>query len=233
METTFLTDVELRRYKNQIDLPIIGENGQLLLKKSKVLVIGAGGLGTPVLQYIAAAGIGNIGICDTEYVNESNFYRQIMYGASDLGKLKTIVAKEKLSLLNPFTAFNIVNIFISSENVNNVLTEYDIIVDCTNSIDVSEILNEACCKLNKPLVWGAVNEFNGYLSVFQDYKFNWEEKKYSFIKNGAGAFGIISGIIGSLQASEVIKLLLQNGDTLIHKLLLFDGLKSDFRIEMI
>ncbi len=237
METNALTDIELRRYKKQIEISEIGEKGQLKLKHSRILVVGAGSLGTPVLQYLAAAGVGTIGICDADYVDESNFYRQIMYGASDLGKLKTIVAKEKLSLLNPFTQFEIINMLIKSENAESVIRNFEVIIDCSNNFSVSQILNETCLKLKKPLVWAFISGFNGFLSIMDNCNFNQLSKNNSStiksVNKKIDSLGLFYGIIGSLQANEVLKLLLNSGEPLIQKILIFDGLKSEFKIELI
>lgn len=234
MDTNQLTDIELRRYSRQIKLTEIGKTGQLALKKSKVLVIGAGGLGTPVLQYLAAAGVGILGICDNDYVNESNFHRQIMYGASDLGKLKTIVAKEKLKLLNPLIDFNIHNIQISIENAEYIIKEYDIIVDCTANNKARQIIAETCLKLSLPLVIGSVNIYSGAVCVLNKPTEQQINKISSTIISenpDAGIVGVVPGIFGCIQANEVIKLLLGKGDTLSGKILAFDTFKMKIEVK--
>lgn len=236
MEINILADIELRRYKKQIEIAEIKEEGQLKLKFAKILVVGAGGLGTSVLQYLASVGVGTIGICDADIVNESNLFSQIMFGSNDLGKLKTIIAKEKLTLLNPLVNYEIINIFVKPENVENVIHDYEIIVDCSNNYDISEIILQACIKLKKPLIWGMVLEFKGLLSVFQNSQVekikNIFSKTLDF-KNKNGSIGSISGIIGSLQANEVIKLILKIGEPLSKKVLIYDGLKNSFQLESI
>jgi sulfur-carrier protein adenylyltransferase/sulfurtransferase len=238
METSELSYIELRRYDRQIKLEELGKAGQLKLKQSNILVVGAGGLGTPVLQYLAAAGIGSMAICDADYVDESNFHRQIMYGASDLGKLKTIVAKEKLQLLNPFVNYTIINIFVSLDNVTSIIKDYDVVVDCTNNLVTSYILSEGCSKLHKPMVFGTVNKLEGTLSVLFD-KSNSNLHEILQISDAevsqnneseVGAIGFLYGIMGCLQANEVIKILLGIGETLSDKLLLYNGLKNEFII---
>jgi len=233
MQGSALSDMELRRYSRQIKLNEIGIEGQQILKNSKILVIGAGGLGTPVLQYLSAAGVGEICICDAEYVNETNFHRQIMYGASDLGKLKTIVAKEKLQLLNPLVKFNIVNILVNKDNIENIIGNYDIVADCTNNLMARHIISEGCKKLSKPLVYGSICNFEGILGVF-NYKNNPqltsapEGKSDNSDETKSGIIGVIPGIIGCSMASEVLKLLLNIGSFPEGKFLLFNVLNQSF-----
>jgi adenylyltransferase/sulfurtransferase len=229
-----LNDIELRRYKRQIDLPEIGTEGQEKLKTAKVLVIGAGGLGTPVLQYLAAAGVGNIGICDNDYVDESNFHRQIMYGASDLGKLKTIVAKEKLKLLNPMVEFNIHNIQIKEENAINILGNYHLVIDCTANPVSRKIIFETCKNKGIKLVTGSIFRYEGKIMVFDPSKETDSKIFQDFIqekKEDSGIIGVVPGIIGCIQASEAIKLILNIGEPLLGKLLIFDALKMKITIK--
>ena len=225
-----LTEIELRRYSRQIKLEEIGIEGQEKLKNSKVLVIGTGGLGTPVLQYLAAAGVGTIGICDNDYVNESNFHRQIMYGASDLGKLKTIVAKEKLKLLNPLIEYNIHNIFVNEDNAEAILKNYHIIVDCSGNAKSSKILIEFCKRLNLKMVIGNVSKYIGKvfiydpiieISVPQNF---FADQLQPDENQDKGIIGVIPGIIGSIQATETLKLLLNIGRPIFGKMLTFDAL---------
>jgi adenylyltransferase/sulfurtransferase len=241
MKTQDLSEIELRRYSRQISLETIQEAGQQKLKNAKVLVIGAGGLGIPVLQYLASAGIGFLGICDNKYVNESNFHRQIIYGTDDLGKLKTIIAKEKLQLLNPYVNCVIHNIYIDFDNVNEIINEYDIIVDCTNNFNTSIILSVCIKDSNKPIIFGSVYHFNGIVSVLN---FNGSTGLKEIVakamvpdfyinKPDKGIVGIISGIIGLLQANEVIKILIETGDILSNKILKFNGLNNEFIVEQV
>jgi molybdopterin/thiamine biosynthesis adenylyltransferase len=235
MSESGLTNMEERRYSRQIKLDEIGEKGQLKLKHSKVIVIGAGGMGTPVLQYLAAAGVGEICICDADYVNETNFPRQIMYGASDLGKLKTIVAKEKLQLLNPLIKFSIVNIFVNEENIQNIIKDFDIIVDCTNSTSARYIISNECKRKQVSLVYGAICNFEGIIGVF-NYKTEPELEaappSQSNDNDAAkpGIIGVIPGIVGCIMAGEVLKLLLNYGEPMSGKFLLFNNLNQEFKI---
>lgn len=238
MKTSVLSDMEKRRYMRQIMLEELGIEGQLLLKKSKILVIGAGGLGTPALQYLTVAGVGLIGICDSDYVNESNFHRQILYGSSDLGKLKTIVAKEKLKFLNPVAEFNIHNIAIKAENAEFILKNYDIVLDCTDNFSTRYIINDTCKTLKKPLVYGAINKFEGQVSVFHhksDFNLRTiypEQPSANVIAkaNEAGIIGVVPGIIGCIQASEAIKIAINAGHSLSNRLLKFDFLNMECSI---
>jgi sulfur-carrier protein adenylyltransferase/sulfurtransferase len=239
METPLLTEIELRRYNRQVLIEEIEENGQKKLKLAKVLVIGAGGLGIPVLQYLAAAGIGTLGICDNKYVNESNFHRQIIYGTGDLGKLKTIIAKEKLNLLNPFVNYILHNIFIDSENLNEIINDYDVIVDCTNSFISSIMISDGIKITKKPIIFGSVYHFNGIVSVL-NYKGSIGLKEIyasSIIpdlfvnKPDKGNVGVITGITGLMQANEVIKILLETGSVLTNRILKYDGLNNEFLVE--
>jgi sulfur-carrier protein adenylyltransferase/sulfurtransferase len=237
MKDNELSELELRRYSRQIKLSEIGMEGQLKLKKSKVLVIGAGGLGTPALQYLAAAGVGTIGICDNDYVDETNFHRQIMYGASDLGKLKTIVAKEKLHLLNPLVHYEIVNILVNIDNVVNIIENYDLILDCSNNYLTHNVLSEGCKALTKPLIISEVKIFEGRI-IALNYEsepglpifttdHSWNTQKVDEL----GVLGVIPGIMGSIQTNEAIKTILSIGKPLSGKVLVFDGLSNSFNIK--
>jgi sulfur-carrier protein adenylyltransferase/sulfurtransferase len=223
MSSIQLSELELRRYKRQIQIPEIGEEGQLKLKQAKVLVIGAGGMGTPVLQYLAAAGIGTLGICDNEYVNESNFHRQIMYGASDLGKLKTIVAKEKLTLLNPLTEFKIHNIAINEENAAFICNDYHVVVDATNNQNASNVIYKTCCALNIPLIIGINEGFVGFILVCNGIEEKYQSFQKQYSSSTRGLIGVTAGLIGCMQAYAVVKILLGGGASLFGKLLNFDA----------
>ena len=164
-----LSDREKRRYQRHIMLPEIGETGQKKLKQAKVLVIGAGGLGCPVLQYLAAAGVGTIGIVDNDLVQESNLQRQILYGRNDLGKLKAIIAKQRLMELNGLPEYKVLNTYLSKENALGILRDYDIVVDATDNFSSRYLISDACVIMGKPLVFGAIYKFEGQVSVF-NYK---------------------------------------------------------------
>ena len=152
MEGGILSQREIRRYSKQIMIPEIGVKGQEKLKKAKVLVIGAGGLGCPVLQYLTAAGVGKIAIAEFDMVDETNLQRQVLYGSDDVGKLKSIIAKNRLEHLNSLLEFQIFNLRINSTNSLGILKNFDIIVDATDNLDSRYVLNDSCVILNKPLV---------------------------------------------------------------------------------
>ena len=225
-----LTDAEKRRYRRHIMLPEVGEAGQEKIKNSSVLVVGAGGLGAPVLQYLTAAGIGRIGIVDYDTVNEDNLHRQVLYGGHDLGKLKTIIASQRLEVLNPLTEHSVINIKLTSENALSFISEYQIIVDATDNFHTRYIIDEACVKTGKPWVFGSIYKFEGQVSVFNYLKGPTLNEIYSDLQDRInvpdpsenGLFGVLPGIIGSIQAAEVIKMITGTGEVLSGKLLIYN-----------
>lgn len=228
----FSKDEEIR-YSRHFRLEGFGEESQRRLKNSSVLVIGAGGLGCPALQYLSAAGIGTIGIMDGDVVSLSNLQRQILYSESDIGQNKAEVAASKLSHQNPNVNFDINTEYLTSHNALDVLDHYDVIVDGSDNFETRYLVNDACVILEKPFVYGAILKFEGQVSVFNfqggpTYRclFN-EPPKGDLIPNCAevGVIGVLPGIIGSYQANEAIKILAGIGETLSGKLLLFDALK--------
>ncbi len=227
-----LTSEEKQQYNRHLILNEIGENGQLLLKKAKVLVIGAGGLGCPVLQYLTAAGVGNIGIIDDDVVDQSNLQRQILYTVDDIGKSKATTAAERLSKLNPFVNFTVYNEQLNSVNAPSIFKEFDIIVDGSDNFETRYLSNDAAVIAGKPLVYGSIFKFEGQVSVF-NYKNSATYRclyptppKPGDVPNCSeiGVMGVLPGIIGSLQANEVIKIVCGIGEVLSNKLLLFDVL---------
>jgi adenylyltransferase/sulfurtransferase len=238
MLTDHLLEKEIRRYERQILLPEIGREGQSKLKKSRVLVIGVGGLGTPVLQYLSSGGVGHIGIVDHDLVAESNLQRQILFGSSDLGKLKTIIARERLSARNPDVEFDIHNLKITPENALQIIRDYDLIFDATDNFPTRYLINDACVMLNKPWVYGGVYVFEGQVSVF-NYKggptlrclFPEEPETGSYREAGeSGLLGVLPGMVGCYQASEAIKILVGYGDVLSGKLLSINIKTNSFRL---
>lgn len=233
---TNLSDLELRRYKKQIMLSEVGEKGQEKLKNSRVLVIGAGGLGAPVLYYLSAMGVGTIGISDNDLVEESNLQRQVLYGAGDLGKQKAIVAKQKLSAQYPMITYNIHNICIADENIDFILKQYDIIVDATDNYPTRYLLDQYCRKIQKPLVYGAIYKFEGQISVFHYQNgpglsdvFKEEPNSETAAKSSeTGIIGILPAIIGSMQANEVIKIITGAGKVLSGEMLYIDILNNNY-----
>jgi len=216
-------------------IPEVGLQGQKKLKQAKVLVIGAGGLGCPVLQYLTVAGVGKIGIAEFDIVNETNLQRQILYGTEDVGKLKSIIAKKRLEQLNSFTELEIYNLKCDLSNSLQLLKNYDIIVDATDNLEARYIINDACVTLGKPMVHGAIYKFEGVVSVF-NYKggatyrcYNPKQKSDDFINplpSVVGLFGVLPGIIGTYMACEVIKIITETGEILSGKVLLFNIQKN-------
>jgi len=227
-----LTQEERSQYHRHLILDQIGEQGQLKLKQAKVLVIGAGGLGCPVLQYLTAAGVGTIGIIDGDKIDQSNLQRQILYTTDDIGKFKASSASERLSTLNPFVKFEVFNIFLSKENAVTLFKQFDIIVDGTDNFPTRYLVNDACVLTNKPLIFGSIFKFQGQVSVFNHDGSGTYRCLYptppaqGSIPNcsDVGVLGVLPGIIGSLQANETIKLITKIGEPLVNKLLYFDAL---------
>jgi molybdopterin/thiamine biosynthesis adenylyltransferase len=222
--------MNLERYNRHIILPEIGIQGQTKLTKAKVLVVGAGGLGSPVLTYLSASGIGNIGIVDDDIVSLSNLQRQILYKISDINHIKADKAKERLLENNPDTKIDIYNTRITSENAIAIAKNYNIIVDCTDNYDSRYIIDTASKKLNIPMVYGSISQFSGQVSVFnyngsKSYKDLFEEKT-EIDENDAsrlGVLGVLPGIIGAIQANEVIKIVLAISGVLSNTLFLLNS----------
>ena len=221
---------EINRYIQQIRLPEIRLGGQENIKRASVLVVGAGGLGCPVLQYLTAAGVGTIGIMDNDWVDESNLHRQILYNVNDLCKPKPLAAKEKLELLNPNVNFKIHFSRLKNKNSLDILSGYDIIVDCTDNFPARYLISDSCVILNKPEVYGAVHKFSGQVMVL-NYK-NGPTLRCLYPVQPPplavssceeyGVIGTITGLIGSLQASEVLKMILGMDGVLSGKLFMID-----------
>jgi sulfur-carrier protein adenylyltransferase/sulfurtransferase len=239
MPENILSQRETRRYVKQIMIPEIGIAGQEKLKRASVLVVGAGGLGCPVLQYIVAAGIGKVGIAEFDMVSEENLQRQILYGSDDVGKLKSVIAKNKLESLNSFVEIEILNLRIDATNALNVFKEYDVVVDATDNIETRYIINDACIILGKPMVYGAIYKVEGQVSVFNyaggpTYRCLNPYTGKSDARNPApsevGIVGVLPGITGSFMAGEVIKIITGTGKILTGKLLLFNIMEGIFNI---
>ncbi len=227
----------MNRYNRHIILSEIGQNGQDKISNAKVLVVGVGGLGCPVLLYLTAAGIGTIGIIDFDVVDESNLQRQVLFGTSSLGKNKAKTAKKRLSDLNNTITINAYPEKLTHKNAQNLFKDYDIIVDGTDNFDTRYLINDATLLTNKPLVYGAIYKFEGQVSVFNysngpSYRclFPNPPKKDSIPNcSEIGVLGVLPGIIGSLQANEVLKIVLGLGDVLSGKLLCYNALTNDVR----
>lgn len=228
----------MTRYARHISLEEVGESGQQKLLASKILMIGAGGLGCPALQYLAAAGIGSIGIIDGDEISESNLQRQILYSTSDIGKKKVEVAKERLSALNPEIEINIYPENLGKANALQIISNYNLVIDGTDNFATRYLVNDACVKLDKPFVYGAIHKFEGQLSVFNlnggpTYRCLFPDPPQpGQIPNCAevGVLGVLPGIVGTLQATEAIKIILGIGEPLSGKLKLINLLNNQENI---
>ncbi|MBT1703653.1 molybdopterin-synthase adenylyltransferase MoeB [Fulvivirgaceae bacterium PWU20] len=231
---------ELKRYNRHLILKGFGVEAQQRLKASKVLVVGAGGLGSPALLYLAAAGVGSIGIVDHDVVDISNLQRQVLYTEDDLGKSKAEQAAQRLKLINPHSQIAVYKEKITSENALSIITPYNVVLDGTDNFPTRYLLNDACVILNKPLVYGSILEFEGQVAVFNlkqedgDYSANYrdlfpEPPPPEAVPDcsQAGVIGVLPGIIGSMQALEVIKIIAAKGEPLANQLLIFDGLQME------
>lgn len=224
------------RYTRHYSFKGFGSTAQQKLTNAKVLVIGAGGLGCPVLQYLAAAGVGTIGIADNDIVDLSNLQRQVLYGNEDVGLQKVIQAAAKLHSLNSDIIINAHAVQVTAQNAFDLIQDYDIVVDCTDNFAARYVINDACVLLNKPLIFGAIYEYEGQVAVFNIADANGALTNYRnlFPKppdngdipdcNEAGVLGVLPGIIGTMQATEVIKIITGIGEILINKLFIFNML---------
>ena len=232
-----LTNDDLGRYSRHLILPEVGMEGQQRLKAAKVLCVGTGGLGSPLALYLAAAGIGTLGLIDFDVVDSSNLQRQIIHSTKDIGRKKIDSAKEKLNALNP--ALNVVthDTMLTSANALEIFAQYDIIADGTDNFQTRYLVNDACVLLNKPNAYGSIFRFEGQASVFATeegpcYRCLYPEPPPPGLVPSCaegGVLGILPGIVGVIQATEVIKLILGKGEPLIGRLLLVDALTMRFR----
>src|SRR5687767_12510733 len=227
----------MNRYLRQITLPELGVAGQKKLTDGSVLIIGAGGLGSPASLYLAAAGVGRIGLVDFDRVDETNLHRQILYGTSDVGRPKLEAARERLADLNPEIAVEIHEARLTSENALKILAGYDVILDGTDNFATRYLVNDACTLLGKPNVYGSVFRFDGQVSVFSTadapcYRCLYPEPPPPHLAPSCaegGVLGILPGVIGTIQATEAIKIVLGQGDPLVGRLLTYESLKMQFR----
>ena len=232
-----LTAAEIQRYARHLIMPEVAMKGQLRLKASKVLCIGAGGLGSPLTLYLAAAGVGTIGLVDFDVVDVSNLQRQIIHATPDVGRPKIDSAQEKLQALNPDLIVRRYEFPIHSENALGIFADYDVIVDGTDNFPTRYLVNDACVLLGKPNVYGSIFRFDGQASVFFPphgpcYRCLYPEPPPpDLVPNCAegGVLGILPGVIGVIQATETVKLILGTGRALIGRLLLYDALDMTFR----
>ncbi len=225
---------ELKRYNRQIILPEIGLSGQQKLKAAKVLMVGAGGLGCPVLQYLVAAGVGEIGIVDDDFVDESNLHRQILYSMADVGKSKAIVAAEKLKMMNPYVEIKAYQERLTVANAKELIGTYDLIIDGSDNFPTRYLVNDTCVALNKTLVFGSIFKFEGHISVFNfkggpQYRDIFPEAPAdNDVPNCAeiGVLGVLPGLVGLYMANEAIKIICEIGETLSGKLMTVNALDN-------
>lgn len=241
-QNTFFSIDELARYNRHIIIPDFGIEAQRKLKEASVLVIGSGGLGSPLLLYLAAAGAGTIGIVDFDVVDDSNLQRQVLFGVEDVGTPKVDAAKKRLLSLNPFIRINTYNTRVTSANILDILTDYDVVADGTDNFPTRYLVNDAAVLSGKPNVYASIFQFEGQVSVF-NYRDangnlgpNYRDLYPSPPPPGlvpncaeAGVLGVLPGIIGSLQGLEVIKVITGVGETLSGRFFTFDALKFESR----
>lgn len=239
-----LTNEQILRYSRHLILPEVGMAGQKKLKAASVLIIGAGGLGCPIALYLAAAGIGKLGLVDFDVVDKTNLQRQILYGDSVVGVPKVEAAQERLQDLNPHVEIETYPVRLTSENALQIMADYDLIVDGTDNFVTRYLTNDASVLLGKPYIYGSIFRFEGQVSVFLPKPFNGFDKGPCYrclfpsppppntVPSCAegGVLGVLPGIVGALQATEAIKLIVGIGEPLIGKLMLIDTLRMDFRV---
>jgi molybdopterin/thiamine biosynthesis adenylyltransferase/rhodanese-related sulfurtransferase len=231
-----MTEQENIRYNRQIILPSWGIEAQEKVKRSRVLVIGAGGLGCPVLSYLAAAGTGSIGIMDFDVVEVSNLQRQVLYDMNDLGKNKAMTALQKLNVFNPLVNITAIERGLEKSNALEIIAEYDLVVDATDNFETRYLINDACVILNKPFVFASILGFEGQVSVFNykdgpTYRCLYPEppeKENAPNCNENGVIGALAGAVGCIQANEVLKIISGAGEPLSGKLLIIDLLHNRF-----
>ena len=232
-----LTFDEVKRYSRHLIIPEIGMTGQKRLKNARVLVVGAGGLGSPALLYLAAAGVGTLGVIDFDVVDESNLQRQVIHGQSDVGRLKAESARDSIAEINPYVQVQVHTEALSNDNVLDIFAGYDLIVDGTDNFATRYMVNDACVLLGKPYVWGSIFRFDGQASVF------WAEYGPCYrclypdppppgmVPSCAegGVLGVLCASIGSIQVTEAIKLLTGVGESLAGRLMIYDALEMSYR----
>ena len=237
MTNSKLTNQELNRYSRHLVLPEVGVDGQERIKHGKVLIVGAGGLGSPAALYLAAAGIGKIGIVDFDKVDESNLQRQIIHSTEDIGRLKTESAKNSINNLNPNVKVEIYDVKLNSKNAMEIIKNYDIVIDASDNFPTRYLVNDACVLLKKPNVYGSIFRFEGHASVFN---FDYGPCYRCLFPNPppkedvpscaeGGVLGILPGIIGTIQATEALKIILRKVDVLSGRFLVYDALAMTFK----
>ena len=233
---------DLTRYSCQIQLPGFGVRAQELLLDAHILIAGAGGLGCPAAQYLAAAGVGTIGIADDDTVSMSNLHRQILYGPADAGRKKVEVACERLRQQNPEVRLIAHDVRLESNNITDILQQYDLVIDGTDNFDSRYLINDACVLAGKPVIYGAIYQFEGQVAVWNmlaadgqrtpNYRDIFPEVNAAMIPNCAdgGVMPVLAGIIGCMQANEAIKVITGTGEPLAGKLLMYDAARAQSRV---
>jgi adenylyltransferase/sulfurtransferase len=232
-----LTPTEVRRYSRHLIIPDVAMAGQKRLKNSRVLCVGAGGLGSPALMYLAAAGVGTLGIVDFDVVDESNLQRQVIHGQSDVGRSKAVSAKESVAEINPLVQVVVHEERLDSSNVMEIFSGYDLIVDGTDNFATRYLVNDACVLLGKPYVWGSIYRFDGQASVFWAehgpcYRCLYPEPPPpGMVPSCAegGVLGVLCASIGSIQVNEAIKVITGIGEPLVGRLMIYDALEMTYR----
>ena len=232
-----LSSEEIRRYGRHLIMPEVGMEGQKKLKSASVLIVGAGGLGSPLCLYLAAAGIGRMGLLDFDHVEQSNLQRQVIYSVRDVGRSKLEAAKDRILDLNPNIKVENHEVRLTSQNALGIIKDYDLVVDGTDNFPTRYLVNDACVLLGKPNVYGSIFRFEGQISVFDAKRGPCYRCLYpqppppGLVPSCAegGVLGILPGVVGTLQAVETIKTILGKGDSLVGRLLLFDALRMSFK----
>jgi adenylyltransferase/sulfurtransferase len=232
-----LSPDELRRYNRHLILPEVGKEGQQKLKAASVLLVGAGGLGSPLALYLAAAGVGRLGLVDFDVVDESNLQRQVLHGTKDVGRPKLQSARDRIKDVNPHVAVDLHEMRLTSENALDVIPEYDLVADGTDNFPTRYLVNDACVLAGVPNVYASIFRFEGQVSVFgapggPDYRDLYPEPPPPGLVPSCaegGVLGVLPGLVGTIQATEVIKMILGVGEPLIGRLLLIDALSMSFR----
>lgn len=233
-----LSDDQIERYARHIILKEVGGPGQQTLLKSKVLVIGAGGLGSPLLMYLAAAGVGTLGVIDDDTVDLSNLQRQIIHMTSSLDQEKVFSAKNMIANINPDVSVITYHKRLDKHNAEEIISEYDIVADGCDNFSTRFLVNDICLKQKKPLISGALSQFDGQLATFKGYEEDYpcyrclvpDHPKGILSCAEAGILGAVAGVVGTMQAVEVLKELLEIGDSLAGKLIIYDSLSAASRI---
>ena len=235
--TPVLSNDEILRYSRHLIMPEVGMEGQVKLKKASVLMIGTGGLGAPLGLYLAAAGVGRIGIVDFDVVDMTNLQRQVIHGTKDIGRPKLDSAAERMADINPYVQIDKYEVRLTSENALGILKDYDVVVDGTDNFPTRYLVNDACVLLGKPNAYGSIFRFEGQATVFGHddgpcYRCLYPEPPPPGLVPSCaegGVLGILPALVGSIQATETVKLILGKGETLSGRLILYDALNMKFR----